>query len=141
MSALKQLTLVALTVSTLCFLAAPVRADIYRWDNDQLIPGTEGIEPGPGIDLSGWNTDSHNLRYGDFSVDLSNSNFSNSWLDNAHFRTPDFSGRANLTNANLSGANLAGANLEFSTLTNANFTGADTRSAHWDGGAGAILKN
>lgn len=24
------------------------RADIYRWDNGKLIPGTEGIEPGPG---------------------------------------------------------------------------------------------
>jgi hypothetical protein len=26
---------------------AAVQADIYRWDDGQLIPGTEGITPGP----------------------------------------------------------------------------------------------
>jgi hypothetical protein len=29
-------------------LSATARADIYRWDNSQLIHGTEGITPGPG---------------------------------------------------------------------------------------------
>ena len=32
-------------------LAQPLPADIYRWDNGQVIPGTEGITPGPGVQL------------------------------------------------------------------------------------------
>ena len=42
-----------LTVVTLCtLLTTPlVRADIYRWDTGEVIPGTEGIEPGPGVQL------------------------------------------------------------------------------------------
>ena len=43
-----------LSAVTLCvILAAPfaLHADIYRWDNGQVIPGTEGIEPGPGVQL------------------------------------------------------------------------------------------
>ena len=28
----------------------PAYADIYRWDTNQLIPGTQGITPAPGID-------------------------------------------------------------------------------------------
>ena len=32
-------------------LTPPLPADIYRWDNGQVIPGTEGITPGPGIQL------------------------------------------------------------------------------------------
>ena len=37
-------------VVVLCSLSAGLRAraDIYRWDNNQLIAGTEGVEPGPG---------------------------------------------------------------------------------------------
>ncbi len=41
-------------VATLAFvvsIAALGRADIHRWDNGQLIPGTEGITPGPGVRL------------------------------------------------------------------------------------------
>jgi hypothetical protein len=68
----------------LCYLvvlSATVRADIYRWDNFQLIPGTEGITPGPGVVL-----DHHELAF----AALSERN-----LTGAHF---EFS---NLTNANL----------------------------------------
>ena len=93
-------------ITAVCPLLA--RADIYRWDNGQMIPGTEGITPGPGIDLSRWGTDPHNLRYGNFSGDLSTSAFFDSWLDNARFIN------TNLTNALL----------ERSTLTNADLTGA-----------------
>ena len=76
-------------------------ADIYRWDNGQLIPGTKGIEPGPGVDLSSrsrwelggegpWSTEDQNLRYADFSgVDLTQSIFRRSWLDNADFSGAD----------------------------------------------------
>ena len=46
----------------LCYLvvvlSATARADIYRWDNGQLIPGTEGITPGPGVVL-----DHHELAF------------------------------------------------------------------------------
>ncbi len=56
--------------------AQTVRADIYRWDTGELIPGTEGIEPGPGVQLRDWNTEDHNLRYADFAgLDLSNARF------------------------------------------------------------------
>jgi Leucine-rich repeat (LRR) protein len=34
---------------TLVLIATSARADIFRWDNRQPIPGTEGIIPGPGI--------------------------------------------------------------------------------------------
>ena len=94
-------------------------ADIYRWDTGEVIPGTEGIEPGPGLDLSSqihwepevglvsdgpWNTGGHNLRYADFSngVDLTGATFRRSWLDYS-----DFSG-ANLTNVDLGGAIVTG---------------------------------
>ena len=40
-----------LTLLVLVATAASGRADIYRWDNGQVIPGTEGITPGPGVDL------------------------------------------------------------------------------------------
>src|SRR5687767_7641393 len=33
----------------LMILPAAAQADIFRWDNGQLIPGTEGIMPGPGV--------------------------------------------------------------------------------------------
>jgi uncharacterized protein YjbI with pentapeptide repeats len=114
-----------------------VRADIYRWDTGEVIPGTEGITPGPGVDLSGWNSDAHNLRYGTFGeyfeeFDLTGANFGGSWLDNANFHS------TNLTNANLAGAILTNAVLSFqdiddvfvgSNLTGANLTGANLTSA------------
>ena len=65
------------------------RADIYRWDTGEVIPGTEGFVLGPETELSSWKADAQNLRYGDFSGsvwesrDLSDSEFSGSWLDGA----------------------------------------------------------
>ena len=36
----------------LIFVAKPAtQADIYRWDTGEVIPGTEGIEPGPRVQL------------------------------------------------------------------------------------------
>ena len=42
-----------LTVVALCtLLAAPsAHGDIYNWMTGEVIPGTEGIEPGPGVQL------------------------------------------------------------------------------------------
>ena len=47
------------------------RADVYRWDNGQLIPGTEGITPGPGVVL-----DHHELAFAALSErDLTGARF------------------------------------------------------------------
>ncbi len=40
-----------LILVVLLVLSAGVRADIFRWDNGAMIPGTEGIAPGPGVQL------------------------------------------------------------------------------------------
>jgi uncharacterized protein YjbI with pentapeptide repeats len=95
-------------------LTASLRADIFRWDNGQLIPGTEGITPGPGVELSDWNEETHNLRYADFGgADL----------------TGAYLYYSTLTHANLSGANLTNAQLFYSTLTHANLSGANVTGA------------
>ena len=49
-------------------LPAAAQADIFRWDNGQLIPGTEGITPGPGVDLSEWSSPERNLGFADFTA-------------------------------------------------------------------------
>jgi hypothetical protein len=84
-----------------------IRADIVRWDSGQVIPGTEGITPGPGVQLA-----SRQLEYASLSfIDLTSANLSGANLSNARF---DFS---SLTSANLSGATVTGA--EFSILRRA----------------------
>ena len=61
-------------------------ADIKNWQTGQTLPGSEGITPGPGIDLRNWNLSSKNLKYANLAgMDLRNSIFLNSWLDNASF--------------------------------------------------------
>ena len=43
-----------ITAARCTLLASPsTNADIYRWDTGEVIPGTEGIEPGPGVRLVG----------------------------------------------------------------------------------------
>ncbi|MCA9214244.1 MAG: pentapeptide repeat-containing protein [Planctomycetales bacterium] len=108
----RRTAMLAVAVSVTCSTA---NADIYRWDNGELIPGTEGIEPGPGVrfwdlDLTAANLASTNLTGADLSfvrsptslaeADLSGANLTNASLLNAP-----------LTNAVLSGAVIAGANL------------------------------
>jgi hypothetical protein len=51
-------------------LPAAAQADIYRWDNGQLIPGTQGITPGPGVNFSQRTSPQRNLRFADFSGGL-----------------------------------------------------------------------
>ena len=81
--------------------AASAQADIFRWDNGQLIPGTEGITPGPGVQL-----DHRELEYAALTGrDLTDSRFDFSNLSYAFLIIPT------LTNANLSGAVVTGANL------------------------------
>jgi len=107
-----------------------VRGDIFRWDSGEMIPGTEGIEPGPGVQL-----DHRELDFADLQDrDLTDSNFSFSNLANAYLsRANAYLSSTSLTNANLTGANLANASLIGSTLTNANLTGAVVTGTNFGG--------
>jgi uncharacterized protein YjbI with pentapeptide repeats len=98
-----------LSVCVLVLLASSstTRADIFRWDNNQLIPGTEGITPGPGVQL-----DHHELAYAAlYNLDLTGSRFDFSNLSYAAL------GSSTLTNANLSGAVVTGTRFDYTTST------------------------
>jgi uncharacterized protein YjbI with pentapeptide repeats len=93
--------------------AAPARADIFRWDNDQVIPGTEGITPGPGVQL-----DHRDLQFARLSdLNLADSQFAYSDLTSAVLK------RSVLISANLTGASLTGANMEGAVVARADFGG------------------
>ena len=116
----------AATFLAMVVAASSGQADINNWQTGETIPGTEGITPGPGIYLSGRNSDSRNLRYADFAggADLHRSRFYHSWLDNARFTQANLTNanfdRARLTNADLSGAMVKGAS--FGATTSRGFT-------------------
>ncbi len=101
-----------LAVWSLVFLyvlrTGAARGDIFYYDpsgtTHRVIPGTQGIVPGPGIDLSGWNSTSHTLYLADLSS-------------------------KNLTNASFANSDLSDASFYSSTLRNADFTGAIIRGA------------
>jgi len=102
---------------------SPARADIFRWDNGQLIPGTEGVMPAPGVLL-----DRRNLEFALLSFrDMSRASFELSNLSYADFDT------ANLTGANFTQANLTYADLFNAKLTNAIFEDAIVTGATFDG--------
>ena len=54
-----------MTVVVLCtLLGTPsAHADIYNWWTNEVIPGTEEIEAGPGVDLSHMNLQWADLGY------------------------------------------------------------------------------
>src|SRR5688500_3128842 len=88
-----------------------VLADIYRSDNLQLIPGTEGITPRPGVRL-----DHRELAFAALSgSDLTGARFDFSNLTNAHLQFSTLT-RANLTGASLVAANLTNSSLDSSRL-------------------------
>src|SRR5688572_17683129 len=96
--------------------AAACQADIFRWDTGDVIPGTEFIEPGPGVYLG-----LLDLRFAALSnTNLSNVNLAASNLSSAKLTgtnlTNAFLYNAILTNADLAGANLTSAYLELATL-------------------------
>jgi uncharacterized protein YjbI with pentapeptide repeats len=122
-------------------LAAVSRADIFRWDNGALIPGTQGITPGPGVQLSNRylqyaRLSQTNLTGANFtSSDLTEGSFYSSTLDGANLSGAILSGAsflgASLMSANLSGAYLLGeTDLDHSNLTNANLSAADLTNAN-----------
>jgi uncharacterized protein YjbI with pentapeptide repeats len=89
---------VCLVVLLICSVA---HADIYRWDNGELIPGTEGIDPGPGVQL-----DHRELGYAALSgLNLTASGFGFSNLSYANLSS------STLTAAHLTGAVVTGTNL------------------------------
>src|SRR5262245_53333356 len=101
-------------------LTAACQADIFRWDNGQLIPGTGGITPGPGVQL-----DHRQLRFARLAeLDLAGANLASSNLTRASLY------RSTLTNANLSGAILVDANLSSATLTGGDLSIAGLTNAN-----------
>ena len=99
------------------------RAQIFNWQTGALIPGTEMVVLGPGAQLTQWNTDQKNLRFGDFSdeLDLTGANFTGSWLENARFWYAD------LTDATFNQASLAGAAFNLAIVKGANFKDVTSR--------------
>jgi uncharacterized protein YjbI with pentapeptide repeats len=104
------------------FQTTALNADILRWDNNQRIPGTEGIILSPGVQLNHRELAFANLQ----SEDLTGVNFERSNLTSALFIG------STLTNADLTGANLANARFGASRLTGATFTSAKVTGARFE---------
>jgi uncharacterized protein YjbI with pentapeptide repeats len=103
----------------LCLLCSRPAAAQILTTGDTVIPGTQGITVGPGIDLSGWNSPGHELEMANLAgVDLSNATFVNSDI------TAGALSNSNLTSANFANSNLSNATFSWSTLTGADLTGA-----------------
>jgi uncharacterized protein YjbI with pentapeptide repeats len=85
-------------------IITPSRADIYRWDNGLLIPGTEGVEVRPGAQLD--------------NLDLEYANLRSAELDGADLEDTDLTS-ADLTNANLGSVTFTGANLAGAVINGA----------------------
>jgi uncharacterized protein YjbI with pentapeptide repeats len=129
-----------------CLTGTTAWGQIYRWDNGQVIPGTEGITPGPGVVLDHRDLSVASL----FRRDLSNARFDSSNLSRANLHQSTLNGanlyQANLfqadlehtafANANLSGTNLTSARLSYSTLTGADLSGAALTNANFYGTTG-----
>ncbi|MFC1758875.1 pentapeptide repeat-containing protein [Planctomycetota bacterium] len=101
-----------LTLIALFALTSVSIADIERWIDDSVIPSTEDVSLGPGLDLS--NRDLIYAELGDYplgSVDLSETDFSNSDLSNARIFLAD-----------LTGADFTDALIPFSFIQNSGFT-------------------
>jgi uncharacterized protein YjbI with pentapeptide repeats len=82
---------------------SPALGQIYNIQNGQVLPGTQGITPAPGIDVSDWNTPGHELEYAElYDTNLTNASFANSDLSNGSFYD------STLTNVNLTGAVVTG---------------------------------
>jgi uncharacterized protein YjbI with pentapeptide repeats len=86
--------------------ASLTQADILRWDNGQIIPGTEEITLGPRVQLN-----DRELEFAELSeTDLTGADFTRSNLIAARFS------RTKLAGANFSGANLSRAWVDATTF-------------------------
>lgn len=102
------------TVLVWLALAVHARADIHRWDTGEVIPGTEGIVPGPGVQL-----DQRLLPYAELAgLDLTAANFEASYLPDARLSSSTLVG-ANFSESELGGADLSGADLTDATILGA----------------------
>ncbi|MFO0912666.1 MAG: pentapeptide repeat-containing protein [Pirellulales bacterium] len=137
----------AAVVAALWLAASIAEAQIYRWDNGQLIPGTESILPAPGAELDHLNLEFARLR----PFDLTGATFAQSNISNADFITSNLS-NADFTGATIAGArfgssigleqiystasyesgNLSGIDLSFAKLPGAQFAGQDLSFANLD---------
>src|SRR5688572_30332307 len=102
----------------LIVFTATCRADIFRWDNGQRIPGTEGITSGPGVHL-----ENRNLEFADLSEVVALYWDAESAMDLTGARF----GSSNLTSADLTLATLMDAVLTGAVVTGANFSGTTSR--------------
>ncbi len=85
-----------------------------------MIPGTEGVMPGPGVRL-----DDCELAFAALQeLELAGARFDFLNLDNAQFES------SNLSDANLAGANLTDANFVLANLTRTNLRGTNLRRAN-----------
>jgi uncharacterized protein YjbI with pentapeptide repeats len=105
----RRLAAAGLFLAALALVPAIALGDIFRWDNGEVIPGTEGITPGPFVNLNYGAYETRQLRYADLAgYNLRGATFQESVLDFADFNS----------------ANLTAADFYFATLANANFTNA-----------------
>jgi uncharacterized protein YjbI with pentapeptide repeats len=140
-SAPKQIAGLACAIAVISTSSA--RAQIYRRDTGELIPGTQGITPGPGVRLDYLDLECADLADCDLSgASFVGSSLRRACLTKANLARSDLTGAclesANLTGADLSGADLTGACFRRSVLTNANLldavvTKADFRQAAFTG--------
>lgn len=91
-------------------------AQVYRWDNAQLIPGTEGIVPGPGAVFDGLGLDFGSLNF----RDLTSASFESSSLVQAKFI------RSTLASASFASATVRGT--DFTDTVSRGFTSAQLYS-------------
>jgi uncharacterized protein YjbI with pentapeptide repeats len=118
----------AVLVVLLASTTSPLRADILRWDNGQIIPGTEGLTPGPGVDLG-----LRQLEFAELSgIDLTDASLRGAMLTDAKFVG------AKLIRANFSPSKLGNANFSQADLTSAYFAYADVTGADF---SDAIVNN
>ena len=106
----------------------PLRGDIVRCDNGEIIPGTEHIVPGPRTSFAGLDIEKADLR----ELDLTEADFTAASAWDACFNNSILVG-ANFRNAELDGADFTDADLTHATLFDAygaaNFSGAGLRGA------------
>jgi uncharacterized protein YjbI with pentapeptide repeats len=132
-SARKHLALAAL----LAIPSITTHAQVYRWDNGQLCPGTHGKTPGPAVDFTAFNSPSSTLVFANLaSTNLTSARFNGVWLNSARLTS------ANLTSALFNNVLLTSVKLTSANLTNAKFSGFFTWDANYTGAdfTGAVIQ-
>jgi uncharacterized protein YjbI with pentapeptide repeats len=134
--------LLALVCLFVCCQGA-ANAAIFRWDDGEVIPGTEAITVGPGMIVDGLELHFADLAAASLTgasfvgTDLNSALFDESTLTDANFTDADLHFASlvlsTLVGANFSNADLHLASLADTMLANANFTGALVNEANFVG--------